>query len=104
MPRYLVQRVFPSGFPIAITEEGRNECARIAARNAELGVTWLHSYIAEDRRTSYCLCEAPSPEAVRRAAARCQWPVETLTQVTVLDPSFHLDPQTRRSKQQKGTT
>jgi hypothetical protein len=92
MPRYLVQRVFPDGFPIAPTEGGRADCARIAGRNAELGVTWLHSYVADDGRTSFCICEAASPEAVRRAAARSSWPVDALTQVRVLDPHFHLGP------------
>jgi len=100
MPRYLVERTFPDGFPIAASSEGRSDCIRIAARNAELGVTWLHSYIAEDGRTCFCVCEAASPEAVRRAAARSNWPVDVLTQVSVLDPNFHLDlPADRREKE-----
>ena len=90
MPRYLIERVFADGFPIAPTERGRADCGRIVARNAELGVTWLHSYVSEDGSRSFCLCEAPSPEAVRRAAGRSQWPVDGLTQVSVLDPHFHL--------------
>jgi uncharacterized protein DUF4242 len=90
MPRYLVERAFPDGFPIAPTGDGRADCARIVARNAELGVTWLHSYVAADGHLSFCLCEAPSPEAVRRAAACSRWPVDALTQVSVLDPHFHL--------------
>ena len=90
MPRYLIERVFPDGFPIAPTEQGRADCGRIMARNAELGVTWLHSYVAADGRLSFCLCEAPSPEAIRRAAGRSQWPVDGLTQISVLDPHFHL--------------
>ena len=84
MPRYLIERVFADGFPIGPTEEGRDDCTRIAARNAELGVVWLHSYVAEGRRTSYCVCDAPSPEAVRRASARINWPIDALTQVEVV--------------------
>ena len=90
MPRYLIERVFPDGFPIVPTERGRVDCGRIVARNAELGVTWLHSYVAADGRLSFCLCEAPSPEAIRRAAGRSSWPVDGLTQISVLDPHFHL--------------
>ena len=90
MPRYLIERVFPDGFPIAPTEQGRADCGRIVARNAELGVTWLHSYVAEDGRRCFCVCEAPSPEAIRRAAGRSNWPVDALLQVSVLDPHFHL--------------
>jgi hypothetical protein len=90
VPRYLVERTFATGFPIDATEEGRAACGRIAASNAELGVTWLHSYVTEDGRTSFCLCDAPSPEALRRAAGRNHWPVDAISQVTVLDPHFHL--------------
>ena len=96
MPRYLIERLFPDGFPIASTERGRAECGRIVARNAELGVTWLHSYVAADGRRSFCLCEAPSPEAIRRAAGRSHWPVDGLTQVSVLDPHFHLGSRGKR--------
>jgi hypothetical protein len=98
MPRYLIERLFADGFPIVATQDGRAACARVAACNAELGVIWLHSYVAEDGRTSFCLCEAPSPEAVRRAAARSQWPVDAITQVNVLDPTFHLGRQAKRRK------
>jgi len=96
MPRYLIERLFPDGFPIASTERGRAECRRIAARNAELGVTWVHSCVADDGRRTFCLCEAPSPEAIRRAAGRSHWPVDGLTQVSVLDPHFHLGSRGKR--------
>jgi hypothetical protein len=101
MPRYLVFRAFPDGFPIASDAEGRNECARITAHNAEVGVSWVHSYVAEDGRTSFCVCDAPSPEAVRRAAARNRWPVDSLTQVGLLDPYFHLGPRADRTEEMK---
>jgi hypothetical protein len=101
VPRYLVERLFPEGFPIASDDDGRAACARIVAHNAELGVTWLYSYVAEDGRRSYCLCDAPSPEALRRAAGRNGWPVDILNQVTVLDPNFHLGPQTRPQRRAK---
>ena len=96
MPRYLIERVFPDGFPIASTERGRADCGRIVARNAVRGVTGLHSYVAADGRRSFCLCEAPSPEAIRRAAGRSHWPVDGLTQVSVLDPHFHLGSRGKR--------
>jgi hypothetical protein len=96
--RYLVERAFPEGFPIASNRHGRADCARILASNAELGVTWLHSYIAEDERKTFCLCEAPSPEALRRAAGRSRWPVDVITRVTVLDPHFHLGPHTSQRR------
>jgi hypothetical protein len=99
VPRYLVERTFATGFPIDPTDTGRAECGRIAAGNAELGVTWLLSYVAEDGRTSFCICDAPSPEAVRRAAGRNHWPVDAISQVTVLDPHFHLGTHPRRRRE-----
>ena len=92
MPRYLIERLFPDGFPIASTERGRAECGRIAARNAELGVTWVHSCVADDGRRTFCLCEAPSPEAIRRSAARNGLPVESITSVRILDPHQYFQP------------
>ena len=90
MPRYLVKRTFPGGLAVPADEAGAEVFARVVATNAEVGVTWLHSYVAADGRLSFCLCEAPSPEAIRRAAGRSQWPVDGLTQISVLDPHFHL--------------
>jgi hypothetical protein len=72
MPRYLVERILPDGFPIQSTDNGGAECARVTACNADLGITWLHSYVAEDGRRSFCICDAPSPEGLRRAASRNQ--------------------------------
>ncbi len=52
-------------------------------------MTWLHSYVSEDATTSFCVYEGPSPEAIRRAAARNHLTVERITQVRVLDPYFY---------------
>jgi uncharacterized protein DUF4242 len=86
MPRYLVQRTFPDGLHLPVTEEGANAWGDVVARNADLGVTWVHSYVSADRTTSYCLYDAPDPEAIRKAAARNGLPVDAITQVAVLDP------------------
>jgi Protein of unknown function (DUF4242) len=50
------------------------------------GVTWVHSYIAPGRKKSFCIYDAPTPEAVRRAAQRNGLPVDRITEVCVLDP------------------
>ena len=50
MPRYLVERSFPDGLSIPMTEEGRKAVAGVVANNAEQGVTWLHSYVTPDRK------------------------------------------------------
>ena len=88
MARYLVERVFPDGFEMPVTAEGAARCAGVIERNVDFGVTWLHTYVSGDRRRTFCIYESPDPESIRRAAARNGLPVESITQVRVLDPYF----------------
>ena len=64
-------------------------CAGVVDRNAEEGVTWVSSYVSEDKTRTYCIYDAPSPEAIRESAARNELPVDQITRVTVLDPYFY---------------
>jgi hypothetical protein len=89
MPRFIVERTFPSGLAVTLDAEGAQGCAGIADCNAEQGVTWVHSYVTLDRRKTYCVYDAPSPEAIRHVARRNGLPVDSITQVRVLDPYFH---------------
>jgi Protein of unknown function (DUF4242) len=95
MPRYLVQRTFPERLPISITKEGVELCQAIAERNSEEGVTWVSSYVSEDDRTTFCVYDAPSPEAIRKTAARNELPVDKITRVRVLDPYFYIGEETK---------
>jgi hypothetical protein len=89
MPRYLVERTFADG--VALPGPGQAAQARLTfvENNALDEVTWLHSYVVPDRRKSYCICDAPNPEAIRRAAQRNSLPVDRITEVRVLDPYFY---------------
>jgi hypothetical protein len=49
--------------------------------NEEEGVRWLYSFLSADRRKTYCLYEAPSPDAIRRAAARAGIPADAVTEM-----------------------
>ncbi len=89
MPRYVVQRTFPDGLAIPVTEEGAAACLGVVDRNAGLGVTWVHSYVSEDKRITYCVYDGPDPEAIRKAAESNGLPVDAITQVSVLDPYFY---------------
>ena len=88
MPRYVVERTFPDGWRITADAEGAERCLAIVERNADEGVTWLHSYVSDDRTKAFCVYEAPSPEAIRKTAARNDLPVDRIIQVRVLDPYF----------------
>src|SRR6266581_9497584 len=88
-PRYLIERVFPDGWAIPAGAEGRERCLAIVERNADEGVTWLNSYLSDDGKKAFCVYDAPTPEALRRTAARSGLPVERITEVRVLDPYFY---------------
>jgi hypothetical protein len=52
-------------------------------------VTWLQSYVTPDRKRTFCVYDAPTPEAIRRVAERNKLPVDRIIEVRVLDPYFH---------------
>jgi len=85
----MVQRTFLEGLEIPIANGGADVCRAVVERNAEEGVTWVHSYVSADKRSTFCVYDAPSPEAVRRTAARNELPVDRITEVRVLDPYFY---------------
>ena len=81
-----MERTFPDGLP-APGEPGAY--APLVGRNADDGVTWLHSYVADGGKTTYCVYDAPTPEAIRRTATANQLPVDRIMEVRVLDPYFY---------------
>lgn len=89
MPRYLVERTFLDGLHIPMTDEGAIACLGVVDHNADLGVTWVHSYVSEDKTKTYCIYEGPDPESIRQAAERNRLPVDQITEVRLLDPYFY---------------
>ena len=89
MPRYLVERSFPDGLAIPLSEAGAQACQGVVAINAEQLVTWVHSYVTADRKHTFCVYGAPTPEAIRQVAERNKLPVDRITEVRVLDPYFY---------------
>lgn len=89
VPRYLIERDFPDGLSIPHDEAGASLCRTVVGNNAEDGVTWLQSYVTPDRKRTFCIYDGPTPEAVRRAAARNKLPVSRITEVRVLNPYFY---------------
>jgi hypothetical protein len=89
MSRYLIERTFPQGLSIPMTDEGRKAVAGVVQNNADRGVTWVHSYVSPDRTQTFCIYDGPSPEAIRQVAERNGLPVNRITEVSVLDPYFY---------------
>ncbi len=89
MPRYIVQRTFPDGLNIPVAGGSTDACGAVVRQNSSREVTWLHSYVSADRRATFCVYDAPDPEAIRRAAAVNELPVDAITEVSVLDPYFY---------------
>jgi hypothetical protein len=86
VPRYLVERLFADGLDIPTNDSGAKAVAAVVATNADHGVTWIHSYVSDDGERTYCICEGPSPEAIRKAASHNRLPVDRITEVRILDP------------------
>ena len=89
MPRYIVERTFPDGFRVPRDEKGAESCRGVVERNADDGVTWIHSYVSDDATKTFCVLDGPSPEAIRKTALRNELSVDRITQVRVLDPYFY---------------
>jgi Protein of unknown function (DUF4242) len=77
MPIFMVERRFADELEAAADAiDGINRI------NEEERPRWLYSFLSADRRKTYCLYEAPSPEAIRQAAARAGLPADVIVEVT----------------------
>ena len=89
MPRYIVERTFPDGLAIPVNSEGAQVCMNVVGNNAAQDVTWVHSYVSDDKHKTFCVYDAPDPEAIRKVAEVNGLPVDKITRVSVLDPYFY---------------
>jgi hypothetical protein len=89
MPRYLVERTFPDGLRIPVNDQGAQVCNTVVGINAQSGVTWVHSYVSDDLRKTFCIYDGPTPEAIRESARNNNLPIDSITPVRVLDPYFY---------------
>ena len=77
MAVFVIERRFAEA--IDLNDEDVREINLI---NEEEGVRWLYSFLSVDRRKTYCLYEAPSPEAIRQAAVRAGLPADVVIEVS----------------------
>jgi len=89
VPRYIVQRTFPDGLEIPLDDSGAQVCRAVIERNSRQGVTWVTSYVSEDKTRTFCVYDAPSPQAILSTATANALPVDEITQVRILDPYFY---------------
>jgi hypothetical protein len=85
----MVERTFPDGLHIPTDSGGAKTCLTVVDTNGGEGVTWVHSYVTEDKAKTFCIYDGPSPDAIRKVAGANGLPVDTITQVSVLDPYFY---------------
>lgn len=90
MARFLIERTFADDVDIKAAMSGLETCLAIVDRNAELGVTWVHSYVSTNQHKAYCIYDGPDVESLRRAAVRNGLPVEAITRVRILSPYLYL--------------
>ena len=76
MPVYMIERTFAE--QLDLTHE---DVELIDEINADEGVRWLFSFLSADRRRTYCLYEAPSPEPILAAAERAGLPADVVVEV-----------------------
>jgi hypothetical protein len=77
MPVYVIERRFAEQL-----EMSTDEVNLLEDINADEGVSWLYSFLSADRHRTYCLYEAPSPDAIVAAAKRAGIPADVVTEVS----------------------
>ncbi|MGK5170431.1 DUF4242 domain-containing protein [Geodermatophilus sp. CPCC 205761] len=87
MPVFMIERRYADVLEVtAEVADGVN------AINDDEGVQWLYSFLSADKRKTYCLYEAPSADAIRRAAVRAGLPADVVVEVSATvrpDGSLH---------------
>jgi Protein of unknown function (DUF4242) len=76
MPLYIIERAFAEQLELTTSD-----VRLIEEVNADEGVRWLFSFLSADRRRSYCLYEASSPDSIITAAQRVGIPADVVVEV-----------------------
>ena len=83
MPLYVIERRFAEQLDLT-----SDDVELIEAANGDEGVRWLFSFLSADRHRTYCLYEAPSPDAIVAAAARANIPADEVVEVGTAVPEL----------------
>jgi hypothetical protein len=83
MPLFVIERTFAEELDVS-----GDDVRLIDEINADEGVRWIFSFLSADRRQTYCLYEAPSPEAIMAAARRSNLPADAVVEVGAAAPEL----------------
>jgi hypothetical protein len=83
MALFMIERAFAEQLDMS-----DDDVRLIEEINGDEGVRWLFSFLSADRRHTYCLYEAPSPEAILAAARRADVPADKIVEVDAATPQF----------------
>jgi len=83
MPLYVIEREFAEELDVS-----GEDVRLIDEVNADAGVRWVFSFLSADRHKTYCLYEAPSPDAIVAAARRSNLPADVVVEVTAAAPGL----------------
>ena len=76
MPLYLIERNFAEQL------NPNSEIAKaITDVNSGIGINWLFSFLSADKKKTYCLYEAPNPDAIREAARKLNIPADVIVEL-----------------------
>ena len=84
MPMYVIERAFAEQLDLS-----SDDVKLIEEVNADEGVRWLFSFLSADRRRSYCLYEAPSPDMIVAAAKRAGIPADAVVEVNRISADMY---------------
>ncbi len=82
MPLYVIERKFADRLELT-----GDDVRVIDAINGEEGVDWLFSFISADKLRTYCLYEAPTPDALLEAARKANIPADKIVEVNRFEPA-----------------
>jgi|SRR5580704_7182943 hypothetical protein len=76
MALYLIERNFAEQLNL------NSDIAKAVTNvNSEVGINWLFSFLSADKKKTYCLYEAPNPDAIREAARKLNIPADVIVEL-----------------------
>jgi len=76
MALYLIERNFAEQL-----SANPEIAAAISEVNANVGIKWIFSFLSADKKKTYCLYEAPNPDAIREAARKLNIPADVIVEL-----------------------